>query len=462
MGSSTVWDVSTSYGYSYRAASTLTPEHGLTLATSGGTVRSATGRLAPAESPVFFSGFAVRPGLVAAGLLAVAEVARARYHRPVVVDARDPVVSCDGEVLRCESFSDCCGVGARLDLLPQILDGAMPERGTTNVDVNEPLRRALARTGDSGLLHLAVGTGELAVTTGDGAVIERKVPLPERWLRGFAEVQVLSAGLDLRAELGPAAAATFLRSLPTGSANSGVSWVVPAGAGLRLTSRPVPGALCVAGPHRLVALRPLLRFARALRGYGPPVGPGSGPVVSAWEVDLPGARLVLTLSPQVHRGFSGEGSVLAGLSSEGVTDDAEAVLSLLEDLPGVDVDVLRRRTGLDAAAVRAALTWLGASGRVGYDVTQVSYYPRELPYLARAAERGNPRLVAARALVAAGQVRLGEGPDAVADVVVDGRLHRVRRQGEVLACTCTWYAAYRTGRGPCKHALAVEIAERGR
>ena len=67
------------------------------------------------------------------------------------------------------------------------LDGEVFDRGTTNVDVNNPLREALARVGGRDPLHLGVGPDELTVTTLDGAVVEKKVPLPSRWLRGFAE-----------------------------------------------------------------------------------------------------------------------------------------------------------------------------------------------------------------------------------------------------------------------------------
>jgi len=55
-----------------------------------------------------------------------------------------------------ESFSACCGVYARLDVLEPALDGEVHERGTTNVDVNGPLREALARVGGGDPLHLAV------------------------------------------------------------------------------------------------------------------------------------------------------------------------------------------------------------------------------------------------------------------------------------------------------------------
>ncbi len=59
-----------------------------------------------------------------------------------------------------------------------------------------------------------MGADELVVTTFDGAVVEKKVPLPERWLRGFAEVQVIAAGMDQRGESAGMAAVRFLRELP--------------------------------------------------------------------------------------------------------------------------------------------------------------------------------------------------------------------------------------------------------
>jgi len=70
---------------------------------------------------------------------------------------------------------------------------------------------------------------------------------------------------------------------------------------LAVTTR--PGEVCVAGPHRLIELGPLMRFARRLRVYGPPVGPGAAAAPSAWELDLGSARFTLTISPEPYRGF---------------------------------------------------------------------------------------------------------------------------------------------------------------
>jgi hypothetical protein len=301
----------------------------------------------------------------------------------------------------------------------------------------------------------------MVVTTFDGPVVEKKVPLPERWLRGFAETQVTAAAFDVRAELPAAEAVRFLRSLPRPSsargASTGARWIVPAGRSLRATTRPVPGAVCLPGPERLSALTRVLRHATGLRVHGPAVTAGSSPVASAWEIALPGMRMTLTLSPDTARGFSGEGGVLDALAADESAEDADLVSVLLAWDPAVDVADLAGQSGLDPQRVRAALTRLATSGRIGYDAAEAAYFHRELPYDTGRAERDNPRLRAARALVDAGAVRLdGE----TATVTVDDHSHRVRSADGRLTCTCRWWAEYRGGRGPCKHALAVRIARR--
>jgi SWIM zinc finger/DprA/Smf-like nucleotide binding protein involved in DNA uptake len=429
--------------YAYARPSQLTAG-GLDLQTSGGS----------APNPRFFEGFVTAPQPVAAGLLAVAEVARTRYHQRVDWASLDPVVTGSRDMLRFESFSGCCGVYARMDVLPSGLDGRTPEHGTTNVDVNNPLRLSLARVAGLDPLHLSVGPDDLTVSTMDGSVVERKVPLPGRWLRGFAEVAVIASGMEPWAAVDAAQATEFLRRLPANDRS--VLWVVPAGRGLRLTSRPVPGAVCLAGGNRLSALRGMLRHATRLTLFGPPAQAGSPALASAWMLETPALRLLLTLSPEPYRGFSGEGAVLTGLAGDEATDDADLVSALLAWDPTIDVDALVSAGGLTAARVRAALTLLGTAGRVGFDVAEAAYFHRVMPFGTDAATRLNPRLGGARQLVESGAVRaLGDG----AEVRSGETAYHVRVvAGEPVGCTCRWWGKYRGSRGPCKHQLAVLVA----
>ncbi|MFE0119374.1 SWIM zinc finger family protein [[Kitasatospora] papulosa] len=446
---------SSTHTFTYSRASSLTVSEAgqaLDLETAGGLTPTGAN-----DHPQFFAGFLSAPQAAARALLAVADVAAARYYRRTLRASLDPVVTGNGDRLRFESFSGCCGVYARLDVLPESLRGADTGHGTTNIDVNNPLREALSRLGGDDPLHLRVGPDEMAVTTLDGPVVEKKVPLPERWLRGFAESQAVTTGFDLRAELTAAETTRFLRSLPrtTIGASTGALWMVAAGRTLRPTTRPVPGAVCLPGPERLAALQRVLRHATGLRVYGPaPVG--ASPTASAWEVGLPGMRLTLTLSPEADRGFSGEGGVLEALATDEAAEDAELISVLLAWEPRIDPTSLAEQSGLAVDRVRAALIRLGTAGIVGYDIAEAAYFHRELPYDARRAERHNPRLVAARALLEEGAVTL-ERPGLT--VVASGeRCYRVRASGSALSCTCQWWADYRGRRGPCKHALATRMA----
>ena len=424
------------------------------LSTSGGTTAAG-----PALHPRFFDGVLGHPEQTATALLTVARVARTRFYVPpgmlaAILRAADPVVTSNGDRLRFESFSACCGVHARLDVLPAGMDGPTLDTGTTNVDFNPPMRAALAGVGGIDPLHLAVGAA-VTVTTMDAAVTEDKVPLPARWLKGFAEVQVATAAAEPAFEVPAVEARRFLRGLPrsTGS-RTATLWAVPAGSGLRLTSSPGPGAVCLAGPERLQVLEPMLRFARSLRAYAAPGEPTSAARPSVWELDLEDARLVVTLSPDVSRGFSGEGGVLRDLADEASADDADAVSVLLDFQPRIDIAAVARQAGISEARARRALGRLGAAGRVGYDAFERSYFHRELPYDPAALEALHPRLRDARALVDSGAVRI-DGD--LATVLSGGTEHALRRAEGGWRCSCPWYGKHQDGRGPCKHVLAVEL-----
>ena len=432
----------------------------LALATSGGSTL-----VGAAKHPFFFAGFVEHPVVIAQALLALARVARTRFYVPpntlaAVLRAADPVVTSTPAGLRFEAFSVCCGVYARLDVDATAFDILHSDVGVTNVDVNPPLRQALATLRTNEQLHLAVGEDALRVRTARGEVVEHKVPLPVRWLKGFAETQSLSAGMGLVHHLNAAEARQFVQVLPRSSSTKAVMWAAQASRALRLASRPAPQAVCVAGPERLRVLEPLLRHVTELRAYGPKADAVSAPLASFWEMRLPGARFWVGLSPEKSRGFSGEGSVLHALSGSRVVDDADLVSSLLSFDQRIDVKALAASIGMQRERVLDALSLLASSGRVGYDLAADAYFHRPLPVRADALSALHPRLVDAHDLVASGHV------------AVDGVLRRVTSESTVYEvrlgrvahddrCTCPWFARHRSSRGPCKHVLAARIdAER--
>lgn len=452
--------------YRYLHESTYAPGDGVGLASAGG--REA--------NPFFFRGFVADASQTARGLLAVAEVSRTRYFDPgAAALARDPVVTCNGSVLRFEAFSSCNGVYARLDVDQCGFDAELLDWGTTNVDVNEPLRAALTGVLSGEPLRLSVGSESLGVETMDAAVIERRVPLPQRWLRGFAEVQIAMTVMDPVAELGTAGARATIRDLPSRSTGNAPIWLGFSAAGVRPTRRSGSGSVGLVGPQRLATMRRLAPHVRGLTVFAPPVvgsrssrdGPALGP--SAWVLDLDSARLTVVLSAELYRGFSGEGGVLRALGAADGTV-VEAVAASLSGQaclePAALVDPERDDVGL--GEIEDALHVLAATGRVGYDLHLAAYFHRDLPFDRSCLEGMHPRLRDARTLLAQGGVELGSDAATVrsGDVV-----HTVRdgpARGDTVrsgdgptvdpTCTCAWHAKHRGERGPCKHVLAVELA----
>ena len=290
----------------------------------------------------------------------------------------------------------------------------------------------------------------------DGAVVERKVPLPSRWLRGFAEVQVISSASTRGWSCPPRRADRVPAPAAGGRGDRSVLWAVPAGRSLRLTSRPVPGAVCLPGSG------PAGRCGRCCVSPDPPGVRAGGhgratAAPSTWELEPPTLRLTLTLSPEPSRGFSGEGAVLEALAGDDVDDDAELVSALLAWDPTIDVDALAGRPrcrrpgpgGADPAGHRR-------SGRLRRDRGGV------LPPGA-ALRRGGGRAEEP----APGRCAPAGGTGAV-ETCAAGSDHAWVRSGHEryqcgwpsgrpVSCTCTWWGRHRGDRGPCKHVLAVDM-----
>jgi len=426
----------------------------LRLATSGG----------PAANPRFFQGRLLQPVLAADLLLTLGDVARSRFHVPSamlarILDLADPVATCADDRLRFETFSACCSVYARVDLLPDAYEGETIGRGTTNVDFGPGLRSALAGVQDRSRLGLALGAQTVEVQADGGSVVQRRVPLPSRWLRGFIEVQAIQTELTTVAVADASGTRAFLRSIPKAPSKRPV-WIASSGRGMRIVHHdPGGGAATLAGMARLRLFDRVARHATALRMYAA-AGEGS----TGWQLDVPGARLTLVFSPEVWRGFSGEGRSLYRLADAARPATIAAVRGALGWEPRLGIEALATATGRSRNEVSSAIAALALSGIVGYDLAEGGFFRRELPFDLGRSERLQPRLREARRLVerAAVHVDPDDGSSFAAWVAGAGGVeYRVRSTVDGWSCTCPWYGRHRGDRGPCKHVLAAQIVATG-
>ena len=403
------------------------------------------------EAPEFFSGFAAQPLVLARGLLVLADVARTRYFQPVPTGMRDPICTANGDRLRFEVFSACNTVGVRLDLLAAAFDGGEIRHGTTNVDINQPLRDALGQVSSSELIHLAVGNDELRVSTSDATHVERKVELPDRWLKALGSSQELARELKLIAETPTVQARKFLAALPSGTGRAG-HWNVSR-IGVKPALRPGKDTVYAEGLNRLRAARRLGPQITGMRVYGLPQAPMAA---SVWEFSLPHGRLTFTLTAEHYRGFSGEGALLTKLAAPTAVDDSALISACLAFEPRIEIASLAAKTGLGEERTEQGLAVLAGDGRVGFDLYEQAYFHRELPSDADRVIKGNPRLKHAKRLVTARAVQPFEGHLGTFRVRGDHDEYIVRT--EPPSCTCPWWQGHAGSRGVCKHLLAVELS----
>jgi len=404
-------------------------------------------------NPYFFDGRLCSPRLVGDMMLTLSDVVRTHFFlpRPALLD---PVLTSNENLLRLEGFSGCCGVYARVDLPAEAFEGDCHGRGTTNVDFNSPMRAALKRLRDNEEVTFAVGKDEVALARDGQKTIEKKVKLPLRWLKGFSEVQAYQPRLNLYTEVSAADALRFIRSLPRTAKPKMPSYVTKAGRSIRISQREQKNSVRLQGMHRIKVIESLLPRAEKLRIWS-----DEKTGTSAWEVCYPVGSFFLMISPEVFRGFSGEGQVLSALANPPSPELVANVRAQLSWQSEIDLAALADKLNQEHGAIEAAVAVLGSQGLAGFDVTKDSYFHRELPFDLSQVEDLQPRLKNARKLMDEGHVRnlQGNSDQVIYEVAGSGTKHRVQLSEDGDNCTCPWFSKYLGERGPCKHILAANM-----
>ncbi|MDF7810031.1 SWIM zinc finger family protein [Hymenobacter sp. YC55] len=438
------------YAYARPSALEARPEGNALLLSAFAEEQASTG------TSCFFWGRLRDSWLAARSLSTLAKVVASRFV-PQSAALRDPIVTAGAGQLRFESFSSCNGVYARLDLNSEALDGEFLSSGTTNVDFNEPMVNALARIARTEPVLLSVGEKEVTLERAAGKVVERKVALPERWIKGLTSVQAYLALMEEKLRLTRVQAMQLMQSLPAGAAKTDYFLVLR---GPRPSFSPVPsaGAVRIGGGHRLRLLEGLLPLCEAVRVFATPDEQSS-----AFVLELGGGqRFLLALSADVWRGFSGEGNQLDTLMEELPAEWVVGANRLFRGNEVFNPSVFALENDLAPNTVDRLCASLSAMGLLGFDLADNQHFYRRLPFKMGRIVSLNPRLKNARALLeATDDVQLvGIGAGGRTEVLVRGTgvWHTVVVGGsENTRCTCSWFSGQQGQRGPCKHILAAQM-----
>lgn len=406
----------------------------------------------------FFQAKLWQPRLVGQLLMALQRVVQSQFHqhRPPM---RDPVVTSQSNLLRWEAFSGCCGIYCRVDLDERAFHELSQSPGTTNVDFNSDMIGQLARLGQHDDTQLTVSREGIELATSQGKFIERKVTLPDRWIRGFGEVQIYQSRMQHLWSMPPIVLIKFFQSITkTGYGKQNLELVANS---LRPTFRPSHNSIAISGIERLKLLSPLLLLADKIDVWRDE----DESDVTAWQVSTKAGSFWLILSPELQRGFSGEGQASELLSATDWKSDFERVRSWMGPRENLDPREAATQLGLRVSEVTSVFAALATVGLAGFDAASGYYYQRALPFVAGQIEKFQPRFRNAHRLLENARVELLKpiadgGKYAEAKVVGDHCDYFVKLHPDGDTCTCPWYSRYQGSRGLCKHVLAVRIFSR--
>lgn len=406
------------------------------------------------DAPCFFWGRLTDPFTVARCLITLSNTVQSSFNLSPfeLAKLKDPIVTAGNEKIRFEGFSHCAGVYARVDVLPGGYDGEFPENGTTNVDFNQSMISALSRINRNEQVLLSVGKKEVSIQQGDQKTVERKVPLPVKWIKALTTVQLYLSEAEKQFSFNRMQSLQLFQSIPAGKPRADYYLVVR---GNKPMFSPVKSAnaICVGGVQRLKLIEPLLAFADELKVF-----PHPNMQSTTWQLYFGSVRFSLSISRDAWRGFSGEGAALE---------------SLIEDVPAKWIDALDKYSyanqvfnptmlaveeGLDLKKVDNITGRLSAMGLLGFDLDENNFFYRRLPFKLNRILSLNPRMKDAEKLLEEKKVVIISKADGrvEASVAGSGVMHSVVLEEGRERCTCTWYSRNQGERGPCKHVLAVK------
>ena len=402
--------------------------------------------------PCFFWGSLTDPYVTAKCWSTIAKVVRSSFG-PIPPSLRDPIVSAGSERLRFEGFSSCNGVYVRLDMKPEAIDGEFIASGTTNVDFNDPMLNALNAIQKNEKVTLAVGQQDVQVITSKAKVVEKKVTLPMRWIKGLTSVQLYLADMDLKFELNKIQTIQLFQSLPKGSVK-GDFFITKRAGKFMFSTLATADSVRIGGVQRLRLLEGILSIVDKIFVYE-----SSDKQTCSIVCEFGKMQLLMAFSPDSYRGFSGEGNVLETMTENLPMEWVYGLNSLLKSNEMFDPTMLSIENDIDFGTMDNLTSNLSSMGLLGYDLSEKAHFYRRLPFKTERILSLNPRLKNAKKLIDNEEVEITERRADYIEAKVKGSgvVHKVIIDSNSQKCTCDWFTAYQGKRGICKHILAVKM-----
>jgi len=399
----------------------------------------------------------------------------------------DPIVSVQKEATYFEAFSRDESVYAKVTLPHTSLElTTNPTLGTTNIDFSVPLEREFSRARSYRPLTLTVGQQSVAVGTESSGIVEKKIDLPESWVRGLVEVQAALPLTQHTFEIDPLLLSAVLAQLESKKerrgpralrvvANNGepVKAVLePWGISLPLALTPWSGKqdfdIKVWGRRRLRALMPVLPSATqvtiSLIADGMP---------TFWSVTIGEITLTLGLSGWTSQDWASKARFSALAPTSSVTDEMTAkALDALKKLTCASPEVFALELSVKPAVASTYLQKLTLIGAAMFDGNSGQYLHRQLfPQLdlsrndeSSREERFGVTLNNESAVAISSTIRIRDAKEYRATVSSQKEENSVIISKDddlrvtYAQCNCSFFNFNKLKLGPCRHIVATSLA----
>lgn len=406
------------------------------------------------DAPCFFWGDVKNPFIMARCLITLSNIVKSSFNMSTFQLAllKDPIVTAGNGCVRFEGFSHCAGVYARVDVLPDGLDGEFLENGTTNVDFNQPMLTALGGIRQNEKVMLSIGQKQVGLHLEGEKVVERKVPLPTKWIKGLSTVQIYLSKAEKVHTFNRIQTQQLFRAIPKGQVKSDYYLVVRGNMPMFTPVKSV-NAICIGGLHRLRLLEPLLPYIDKMQVF-----PHPNMQSTTWQLYFGDIRFSFSLSRDAWRGFSGEGAALESLINDVSDEWIDALDKYAYANQAFNPTLFAIEEGMDFDSVDNLTARLAAMGLLGFDLDENRFFYRRLPFKLNRILSLNPRMKGANKLIEDGKIEIISQTKERVEARVEGSgvRHTVIFDNKGERCTCEWYSKYQGERGPCKHVLGVK------
>lgn len=409
----------------------------------------------------FFKGKVKNAFLFRDLLLFLSEVVNSRFYRPDLWRQLDPVITCEESQIMMECFSSCGSIYSRVDIFDSMFsDYELINRGTTNVNFNKEFIEGLLLLKSSSDSYLEVGREDITLESDNKISKEKKVKLPERWIKGFLQSQSILSKAKQIYDLNSINAKKLILECQK-SIGDKEFYLSGENNNIKLLSyKPKDNHISVSGLNRLITLKRLIPHIIGLKIYL-----AEENNTTLWLIKTSHADISFAISASIKNGFSGEGESLRNLSLNRDESLDDLTLEMIKNLGNFDLTQLSELMEVSEKEVIPSIEFLSMNGILGYNSEIQKYFYRVLPF----ADKKNSRFEDSKSILKKSDVEIEEIVKKDNGLYVKGWVQGnnskyytqafINEQSyiEKAQCNCTWFIKNELKRGPCKHILSLRL-----